>query len=114
MPVPRPCSKWPLIPNASAQRSDSYPSCTHGGPTCCPIIISTQSFPAADCRPITSAGFIPAIRCSRSEEHTSELQSLRHLVCRLLLEKKKTNEPRQTDPGTFNSAQPFAHFPGAK
>src|ERR1039458_10545748 len=28
---------------------------------------------------------------SRSEEHTSELQSLRHLVCRLLLEKKKQN-----------------------
>src|SRR5262245_62478740 len=27
----------------------------------------------------------------RSEEHTSELQSLRHLVCRLLLEKKKEN-----------------------
>src|SRR5258705_6457929 len=27
----------------------------------------------------------------RSEEHTSELQSLRHLVCRLLLEKKKRN-----------------------
>src|ERR1039458_10806532 len=31
--------------------------------------------------------FIPCE--SRSEEHTSELQSLRHLVCRLLLEKKK-------------------------
>src|SRR5438045_7357489 len=30
--------------------------------------------------------------CTRSEEHTSELQSLRHLVCRLLLEKKKTTE----------------------
>src|SRR5215813_14856380 len=31
-------------------------------------------------------------RCwSRSEEHTSELQSRPHLVCRLLLEKKKTN-----------------------
>src|SRR5205814_10252805 len=29
-------------------------------------------------------------KCARrSEEHTSELQSLRHLVCRLLLEKKK-------------------------
>src|SRR5947199_6210868 len=28
-------------------------------------------------------------RIPRSEEHTSELQSLRHLVCRLLLEKKK-------------------------
>src|SRR3712207_8728506 len=29
--------------------------------------------------------------CSRSEEHTSELQSRQYLVCRLLLEKKKTN-----------------------
>src|SRR5258705_7748999 len=31
----------------------------------------------------------PFLRFVRSEEHTSELQSLRHLVCRLLLEKKK-------------------------
>src|SRR5947199_4041954 len=31
----------------------------------------------------------------RSEEHTSELQSLRHLVCRLLLEKKKTEDVRR-------------------
>src|SRR2546422_5316813 len=30
-------------------------------------------------------------RCLRSEEHTSELQSRLHLVCRLLLEKKKTH-----------------------
>src|SRR5437899_7593200 len=29
------------------------------------------------------------VAAPRSEEHTSELQSLRHLVCRLLLEKKK-------------------------
>src|SRR5262245_64684734 len=29
------------------------------------------------------------VEAVRSEEHTSELQSLRHLVCRLLLEKKK-------------------------
>src|SRR5262245_62235734 len=35
--------------------------------------------------PATSAFF-------RSEEHTSELQSLRHLVCRLLLEKKKKKQ----------------------
>src|SRR5690349_23394052 len=33
--------------------------------------------------------------CIRSEEHTSELQSRRDLVCRLLLEKKKKKEPRQ-------------------
>src|SRR5690348_9872030 len=32
---------------------------------------------------------LPDVRVSRSEEHTSELQSPVHLVCRLLLEKKK-------------------------
>src|SRR5690625_1183587 len=32
----------------------------------------------------------------RSEEHTSELQSRGHLVCRLLLEKKKTNMQMRT------------------
>src|ERR1039458_3227321 len=34
-------------------------------------------------------GRFPHAGADRSEEHTSELQSLRHLVCRLLLEKKK-------------------------
>src|SRR5690606_41759711 len=34
----------------------------------------------------------PHPRASRSEEHTSELQSRENLVCRLLLEKKKKNE----------------------
>src|SRR2546425_7239669 len=33
----------------------------------------------------------------RSEEHTSELQSLAYLVCRLLLEKKKDINPRHRD-----------------
>src|SRR5690625_5856386 len=33
---------------------------------------------------------------SRSEEHTSELQSGGHLVCRLLLEKKKNNKKTDT------------------
>src|SRR2546425_9235279 len=32
---------------------------------------------------------VPTARETRSEEHTSELQSLAYLVCRLLLEKKK-------------------------
>src|SRR5437899_4401724 len=34
---------------------------------------------------------------ARSEEHTSELQSLRHLVCRLLLEKKKKRQKNKLD-----------------
>src|SRR6266487_5684090 len=38
-----------------------------------------------------SAGSARSARPARSEEHTSELQSSVHLVCRLLLEKKKTN-----------------------
>src|SRR5947199_4525200 len=37
----------------------------------------------------------PGAAAHRSEEHTSELQSLRHLVCRLLLEKKKKKIERQ-------------------
>src|SRR5205814_3158838 len=36
----------------------------------------------------------------RSEEHTSELQSLRHLVCRLLLEKKKRHNTTSKPPKT--------------
>src|SRR2546425_9686034 len=36
------------------------------------------------------AGSFPGLNRERSEEHTSELQSLAYLVCRLLLEKKKT------------------------
>src|SRR6267143_6305616 len=38
---------------------------------------------------ILSADCITSWRARRSEEHTSELQSQFHLVCRLLLEKKK-------------------------
>src|SRR6266404_5777851 len=42
-----------------------------------------------------SSGSPPLIVITRSEEHTSELQSLAYLVCRLLLEKKKA--PRIAD-----------------
>src|SRR2546429_1344924 len=38
-----------------------------------------------------------SIRYERSEEHTSELQSRLHLVCRLLLEKKKESTARRLD-----------------
>src|SRR5690625_5519635 len=48
--------------------------------------------PGTCCSSMTSAFMVSAGSCSvrfRSEEHTSELQSRGHLVCRLLLEKKK-------------------------
>src|SRR5262245_65304752 len=41
----------------------------------------------------------------RSEEHTSELQSLRHLVCRLLLEKKKKKQAGNHDKGEEREKQ---------
>src|SRR3712207_8319945 len=48
-----------------------------------------------------SASMVSAVascRSSRSEEHTSELQSSQYLVCRLLLEKKKKNTDSHTEP----------------
>src|SRR5205823_10623648 len=39
---------------------------------------------------LTQSALVPPAPKSRSEEHTSELQSLAYLVCRLLLEKKKS------------------------
>src|SRR5258705_3082247 len=39
--------------------------------------------------PTKDRNVVCVIEHARSEEHTSELQSLRHLVCRLLLEQKK-------------------------
>src|SRR2546429_7087614 len=47
-------------------------------------------------------GAAPFIVPSRSEEHTSELQSRLHLVCRLLLEKKKTNNTTLS-PNTYKT-----------
>src|SRR5438309_6438736 len=41
------------------------------------------------------AFLLDRVRRHRSEEHTSELQSQFHLVCRLLLEKKKTPMPKR-------------------
>src|SRR2546425_8581640 len=46
--------------------------------------------PQRDAGPRWSRAPGPALESGRSEEHTSELQSLAYLVCRLLLEKKKT------------------------
>src|SRR5256884_790282 len=50
------------------------------------------SFPRAPSSLEAPAPNAPSVPASRSEEHTSELQSRLHLVCRLLLEKKKKNK----------------------
>src|ERR1035438_10809350 len=54
--------------------------------------------------PLTIKSSDPAAgTVTRSEEHTSELQSLRHLVCRLLLE-KKINKHGQRRPFSHNAS----------
>src|SRR5256885_12183186 len=52
---------------------------------------------AAKCR-------MASLRCARSEEHTSELQSPCNLVCRLLLEKKKNHTYSSKDDGRARSS----------
>src|SRR5258708_11164735 len=47
--------------------------------------------------------FALEIWATRSEEHTSELQSPDHLVCRLLLEKKKTDWMRPPAPCSYRT-----------
>src|SRR5690606_41303597 len=60
-------------------------------------LVRFSSFrPRSDCslgpHPPAVADAFEAVRNDRSEEHTSELQSRENLVCRLLLEKKKTTK----------------------
>src|SRR2546422_4250460 len=61
---------------------------------------------------VASCSLISAAPCAkiivRSEEHTSELQSRLHLVCRLLLEKKKRISPNSFSAHT--PAQPHSTF----
>src|SRR5690554_7532481 len=61
------------------------------------LVIFIKRYFCPDCRKTVS---LQPSFVLRSEEHTSELQSRPHLVCRLLLEKKKTprEEPRSSLP----------------
>src|SRR5687767_15240822 len=54
------------------------------------LLFTLWSLPISARFPDTHLEKTVAQRADRSEEHTSELQSLAYLVCRLLLEKKKT------------------------
>src|SRR5258708_21191810 len=55
----------------------------------------------------SSARPLPCSNCSRSEEHTSELQSPDHLVCRLLLEKKKQTPPATPRTAPVHEMRPY-------
>src|SRR5438046_6874422 len=81
---------------------DALPICRHARPARC-VAPGTGARPAARARHPERA-VCPARdrarlgrRGGRSEEHTSELQSLTNLVCRLLLEKKKKTDTKKRD-----------------
>src|SRR5258708_26983266 len=80
-----PTSTWSSSP--AGTRCSTRPRRTH----CCPPPWSAAS------------------RSSRSEEHTSELQSPDHLVCRLLLEKKKKKVKAWTNRSTDDSRSTRRH-----
>src|SRR5687768_17792924 len=99
----RPPPRSTLFPYTTLFRSFWSPTYPHTRfRTSAPMGVLTSEFPETDpagCtgstagRPATSSSWTSRdVRCcptARSEEHTSELQSRLHLVCRLLLEKKK-------------------------
>src|ERR1035438_9442022 len=84
---------WPNCqsPHGSLPTPQSFTSYGCGWPLAArqrPIGVVTAPLTYSTSCAADQASPKPALTVMRSEEHTSELQSLRHLVCRLLLEKK--------------------------
>src|SRR5256884_3500880 len=100
-----PAATWitpsPSAPWCSRATSTATRPAPASSPTACPRASTKRCWPRA--RPWCARSSSPGRACEaapaadrqlrflRSEEHTSELQSRLHLVCRLLLEKKKNN-----------------------
>src|SRR5438309_9491748 len=81
---------FPTRRSSDLVRSDRDASMRSGGSSRRVSVGLRSSRPSADSSTVTELPLrAAAARASRSEEHTSELQSQFHLVCRLLLEKKK-------------------------
>src|SRR2546430_8265384 len=80
-----------LFPYTTLFRSDSVAAFSPSAPIIAMYIHEIGRMPAL---PYGAAETAPI--ASRSEEHTSELQSQSNLVCRLLLEKKKINTSNTT------------------
>src|SRR5690349_22785042 len=78
-----------LFPYTTLFRSSVTDS---NGPTSATAKLTTPTEPAGEILPlarVAPGSYRGTIMTTRSEEHTSELQSRRDLVCRLLLEKKQ-------------------------
>src|SRR5207253_10183081 len=97
--TPRPPSST-LFPYTTLFRSQRSAPCAEGPcprHCCCPRRTPTRACLRRRMPPATGSTSWPV---DRSEEHTSELQSRGHLVCRLLLEKKKNKKIIQSETRT--------------
>src|SRR5205823_10377294 len=83
----------PAAPPWRARTKENSPICARPKPVSTASRAERQKSPtmAVISKPLKSTAIVGLFR---SEEHTSELQSLAYLVCRLLLEKKKTEKHR--------------------
>src|SRR5690348_18379084 len=80
----RPPPRSTLFPYTTLFRSGSRPQCRQDRGSSCRSQVPAGAAAASRA--------VAVVALARSEEHTSELQSPVHLVCRLLLEKKKQNK----------------------
>src|SRR5437588_6917337 len=86
---PRP----PRFPYTTLFRSPPSSGAPWNAPSCrvCATTSTTKPGSSSTGSPSTAGVAVDGDRVLRSEEHTSELQSHSEIVCRLLLEKKKTH-----------------------
>src|SRR2546425_8121909 len=106
--TPSPLDMSLAIADFTARRSTGFASSTD-----IPSLYSDSRTPIAIGAPVPTAANLsprtdPIESNTRSEEHTSELQSLAYLVCRLLLAKKNTM-PSQTPIPTLRIPSSTAH-----
>src|SRR5690606_40806549 len=85
LPISYPSVIAPMF-SASTRTRPSKPSSSRRSP----VVMARESEAGVE-SPVSEGKAM----CARSEEHTSELQSRENLVCRLLLEKKKTKKEKQ-------------------
>src|SRR5690554_7544982 len=90
--LPGPASRFHSPANSNNSRAIGAPP-----PTACPLLGACRR------RPLANLSAEPG---RRSEEHTSELQSRPHLVCRLLLEKKNNKKERAAPSQLATEAPP--------
>src|SRR5437870_7364734 len=99
------CPRPHSVPHSFPTRRSS--DLLFAGRTACGIRQPGQNGPAVATAQINSCFVSFERNCQhRSEEHTSELQSRGHLVCRLLLEKKKTRPVRTSESSRCSTSTP--------